>query len=393
MEDALSPSGGLGVHMDELTRKLAKDVDITLFCVGDGEEGFSESRNRRVMRIVNQNDFWMGSPTSAYVDLVTLDQFLLNAVQAFSNERFDVIHLHDSHLWRVARTLAELWDAKIVYTVHLAHTLVHDFIATDSWAYAATNEMSAAYESDAVISVSNAYRAEFANQVMLSTDRIDVIPNGVDSQFLNSIPFDIAIREKYGTPRRKLAVFVGRLVSSKGVELVTSLAAQRPDWDFVAVASIAPTIEKYARELPRRFRAAEQALDNFTWLNRLDQPTKWLLMKAADIGLVPSIHEPFGIVALEWMALETPLMTTGVGGLADFVNTSNAVVVEYDVEAWSRALTKFKRSERRIEQGLVTAQSYTWSSAADDTMKVYEKVMNHDRQFRQPRIVMATGRT
>ena len=158
MENALNPGGGLGVHMDYLTRELVADVDVTLMCVGDTEEGMSESRGRRVLQIVNQNDLWLGSQQSPYTDLITLDQFLLNAVQTFRDECFDVIHLHDSHLWRVARTLAEMWDARIVYTVHLSHTLVHEFMATDSWAYAATNEMSAAYESDAVITVSKAYQ-------------------------------------------------------------------------------------------------------------------------------------------------------------------------------------------------------------------------------------------
>ena len=135
-------------------------------------------------------------------------------------------------------------------------------------------------------------------------------------------------------------------------------------------------------------REAEQ-LRNLTWLNRVDQPTKWLLMKSADVGLVPSLHEPFGIVALEWMALEVPLMTTGVDGLADFTDRRNSIVVKYDVDAWSDALKRFKRSPKMVERALDTARKHSWRRAADDTTKVYERVMNYAKQ---PGIAVATRR-
>ncbi len=394
LEDPVRPTGGLGVHVRHLAGQLCRHVELTVVGIDVlAEEGGcflvdADGRERavdppawtsalgswRLLRVLNRNDLTLsGSAGSGYHDLVILDQFLFSVLERLGRERFDLIHIHDSPLWRVGRSLAALWQSRLVMTCHLSCGAVHPYTPGGHWAYMVQTELSAFSKADAVITVSEAYRRTMADVMLLDEDGINVVPNGVDADFLATVPPSDKLREQYLQGRERLAVFVGRMVPTKGVSLLLEAARQLQDWAFVLIADMAPTVEQVI-PLVGEVISAELELDNLTWLRDCTQAKKWRLMRSADGGVMPSRHEPVGIVALEWMGLRVPLIVTQVGGLADFCGEHNSTPIEPTADALVAALRSHERDEGRLARGLQTAREHSWGRAAASTLRIYEEV-------------------
>ena len=124
-------------------------------------------------------------------------------------------------------------------------------------------------------------------------------------------------------------------------------------------------------------RKAVKKQDNLIWLNKCFDDLKWKLMRCADIGIMPSLHEPFGIVALEWMSTETPLIVSGVDGLNDFCEDGfNATVIYPSSSCLIKAIKNHKKDPIMIQNALKTAKSHSWEKVAEKVKKVYLNILN-----------------
>lgn len=390
-EDPLRPDGGLGVHVRDITEALCEfDIESTVLSVDrrDRQGGFWISNGNarelpleqwvaspehvRILKIMNLNEFTVRHGFCARI--ITDDLFVRNALALFDADSFDVIHCHDSTLWRVARVLAEAWRLPTVLTCHLSFFAIHPPPADPDhrpfWQWDADLEAQAIRGADALIVNSESYRDLIASMYFVSPAEINLIPNGVDPRITaGSSPASCS-------RPRALAMFVGRLVPSKGVDIFIDAARLCPSWDFLLWSAVSPTLEAY-QPLVRSARAAVADLDNFVWLGHDDQVEKWERMRAADVGVVTSTHEPFGIVALEWLTLGVPLITTRVGGLAEFCTDANSIEIEPTAEQLVDALEEWQPDDRLIAGGRRTAAAHTWRRAAAATVEVYEGVA-HD---------------
>ncbi|MCX5637103.1 MAG: glycosyltransferase family 4 protein, partial [Planctomycetota bacterium] len=381
-EDPFNPSGGLGVHVRHLCNELRKydALDLTVLCVDyatqkgglfivaedvesvDSDNWICRGNSFRVLKVFNTND--LVTRFGFITKMTTDDIFLENALSLLGGERFDVIHLHDANLWKVAKNLKVLWKAKIVLTCHLSFYLSHPAMPDNPfYIYDAQMEGTAFHKCSRLITVSDSYR-EIIKKGYFLDKPIDVIYNAVDFDFLSSVKYDKSLRRKYGN--KPLVVFVGRLVPTKGIELILEAIRKLPDYHFVLIANISPTLED-VNPLVRRIKAMQGQYDNFHWLNYLDQDKKWRLMKVADMAIMPSLHEPFGITALEWMGLGVPLIVSKTGGLKEFCDEKNATPIDPNAEDLIEAIRNHKRSESKITRAIRTAET--------DNKGVFEEIL------------------
>lgn len=398
-EDPFNPSGGLGVHVRHLCDQLRKfeSIELTVLCVDyttqqgglfiaaddvhrvSLDDWVFRNNSFRVLKVFNTNE--LITRKGFITKMTTDDIFLENALSLLGQEQFDIIHMHDAHLWKVAKNLSALWKAKIVLTCHLSFFLSHPRIPDDPYyLYDAQIEGTAFHKCSRLLTVSENYRQILKDRYLLDRD-IDVVHNGVDSDFLAGIKCDLTLRKSYGD--KPLVVFVGRLVPTKGIAVILEAIKRLPDFNFVLIANISPTLE-HIDPLVRQIKEMRTKYDNFQWLNYLDQDKKWQLMKVADIAVMPSLHEPFGITALEWMGLEVPLIVSRIGGLKEFCNSCNSTLIEPNTENLIRAIKNHKPDKNKIAKAIQTARKFNWPDAARKILNIYKEVYN-DNKAENPR--------
>lgn len=389
-EDASDPTGGLGVHVRDICNEFKDFDDIDTVVMGVdylNQEGglfhvngrLSESNfenwkhkkgNYRYIKIFNDNE---AETRYGYLTKVIGEHlFLKNALYFLRDENFDFIHLHDSALWNVADDLRRLYRCRMVTTCHLSFYLNHPADPSNPYyMYDYQGEVSAFRNSDRVIVVSESYADSVRDHYML--DNVEGVLNGVNYDFLKNIKPDPSLKDQ--CEGRKLVVFVGRLVPDKGVDLIMEAIKKLPDHFFVLISTMAPTIEDIS-PLCRKLKKRIGKDKNFVWLKNCTQELKWRYMKTADIGIMPSTHEPFGIVALEFMSLGTPLIVTQMDGLKEFCNESNAVIMQPNVRSLIRSLKSFAVDASKIDEGLKTAKRMTWRKVAEENVRIYKEITN-----------------
>ena len=404
-EDCGAPTGGMGVHCQEILPRLAEQYEITTinynqhlasggYCHAGykgmprttwdvidhprhppeppaGWLGGMKPGTYRVLTAYPTGDFDSHNHPSIQRNIVE-HQFLRNALVALRTWEPDIIHVHDCHLWRVAEDLLCLFPrARTVLTVHLSGLISAPYMAEDIVPrYAMQTELTAFGDADAVIAVSRYYRDMVARRAR--RDDVHAIHNGVDAAFLGRIPYDSAVRARYPAAK-PLVVFLGRLTPQKGIEHIIYAAEALPDMHFLILSHYHPM---QGCPTVARLREAIARLPNLEWDEQVDAGMeKWKHMRVADIAVVPSNYEPFGIVALEWMALRVPLIVSRVDGLAEFCTRRNATLIEPSGEALVAALRSHNAPRSQLEEGVRTARKYDWDRVADGVARVYEEVL------------------
>jgi glycogen(starch) synthase len=229
---------------------------------------------------------------------------------------------------------------------------------------------------DEVITCSRTLRAEAAELFDLDPAALHVVPNGVDVERWRTTARQRADVRSRHAGHGPLIAFAGRLVHEKGVQ--TLLAALRPLRSRhpglrLAVAGTG-THEDALHERARSLRVA-RAVD---WLGFVTGPQVATLFGAADVAVVPSLYEPFGIAALEAAAAGTPVVVAATGGLVDLIDDHVAAAsfapddVAGLIDAVDRLLREpdgTRRAVARARQVLV--RDYTWAAVAELTADVY----------------------
>ena len=231
----------------------------------------------------------------------------------------------------------------------------------------------------AFIAVSNSAAKQLTTRVGVSPEQICVINNAVDREkFTANRQKRIDIRKQLSIKDNDIVIgFLGRLSSVKGVDTVINampvLLKQNPDYLFIVLGH-GPELNSL-KTLARRLEIA----DRVKFLGFREDASE--VMNLFDIGVVPSRQEPFGIVALEFMSMQIPLVSTGVDGLGELVSDrETAMVTEVDnaeqIAACIDLLTKDKQLSDRI-----TSTAYEFSNKFGITQyiqaveKVYENLM------------------
>jgi D-inositol-3-phosphate glycosyltransferase len=394
-------TGGMNVYVRELTRQLGRSgvhVDV-----------FTRSQDAHVPHVVH--DLGYGNrvvhvPAGPEIPLPKkelaghLDAFV-DGVLDFSRrkgQRYDLIH---SHYWMsgiAAQTLKRRWNLPIV---HMFHTLglMKNRIAGDGERegdYRIRGEREVLRSADKIVAATPAELAQLQWLYEVRTEHVRIIPPGVDTTHFYPIPQDEA-REFIGAAARdKILLFVGRIEPLKGIEsLLRSLgilrqrgALDRHNLCLAVIGGDAAAEEEVMSAEMSRLQALRAELglhDLVTFLGKKSQGVLPYYYSAADLVVVPSHYESFGMVALEAMACGTPVVASQVGGLAFLVQdgVTGYHVPDQDAPALADRLELLLDSpETRARMGRAGAQlakAYTWQLIAAQIRALYGEVLAERR--------------
>ena len=303
---------------------------------------------------------------------------LFRAVAAF---RPDVIHIHaGGRLACSAVRLAERLDVPSVISLHGGAAVVPKSEMEEmlrplkgKFPYGAILDRFAGIRFDplarvgAIVCISHAEETRLAQ--LYPGRMIRYLPNGVE------LPKGEAVRRRESRPVSILCV--SRIDYQKNQLALVELLAARPDCRLTLVGPI--TAQWYADKIAARVRELGVG-DRFTLIPGLPPGSAELAaaFAAADVFVLPSVHEPFGIVALEAMARGVPLIASNVGGLPDFVRDGvNGLLFAPSspdglLQAFDRlAALPLDARAAMVDAGLATAQGFAWPSVVARLMRIY----------------------
>jgi glycogen(starch) synthase len=371
--------GGIARHCEGLAQALVKlGHDVHLFTLDfPGSPEYEEMEGVKVYRSSTE----LGHPN--FLTWVLLFNHFLSKKMAdiTSKVDFDVMHVHD---WLAAFsgiTFKHYTKKPMVLTVHSTEIgRAQGLHSPDSFSINGI-EWWSNYEANRVIVCSQSMKNEICNHFNLPQNKVDVIPNAIDASKYE-IPVDRgAVRQRYGVGwGEKLVICVGRLVPQKGVEYfiraIPKIARRFPEAKFVIVG------EGWSRDLLEGEARASGHADKITFTGFASDIEVINLMTSADVLVVPSIYEPFGIVALEGMATGVPVVASQVGGLAEVIEHDKTGLFVYprspDSIAWGigKILSDPDHAKWVAENAKEKLhKAYSWEAVAMKTVEVYKKVV------------------
>ena len=181
-------------------------------------------------------------------------------------------------------------------------------------------EKTALEMADAIVAVSKETRADVLKHFDVDEKKIEMIYNGIDTEQYHRVETQDCL-EKYGIdPSKPYVLFVGRITRQKGiVHLVNAIKYIQKDCQVVLCAG-APDTPEIAKEMSAAVDEAREARDGIIWIEEMvTKETAIELYSNAALFCCPSIYEPFGIINLEAMACETPVVASAVGGIKEVV--------------------------------------------------------------------------
>jgi glycogen(starch) synthase len=293
---------------------------------------------------------------------------------------YDIVHGHD---WLVAGVSAKLASALAVPFVTTIHATEHGrhqgWVDKPPQSHIHGVERWMAGHADAVIVCSHYMRGHVADVFDIDESRIAVIPNGIDPSELRPVGDLDALRLEFAQPQEQLILLVGRLVYEKGFQLaldaLPGVIEQVPGARFIVAGS--GTHEAELKEQAQRL-----GLDaHGKFLGWIGDDALHSLYRIADLCVVPSIYEPFGLVALEAMASGCPCIVADTGGLREVVPAGERVGLRFNGGDPEHLGVMIERLlvDRRLRDRLVAEASehvlrFDWSDVAARTLAIYREL-------------------
>ena len=389
-------TGGMNVYVRDFSRELGRQgilVDVFTRSQDDCQPRIKHDLGHggRVIHIP------AGPEKPIPVDQITnyLDAFTAGvlAFAASENIEYDLIH---SHYWLSGLVADKLRDAWQVPIVHMFHTLGHmkNQIAQSDSQRASQARLAGEYAvmtlADTLIAATPAEEAQLIDLYGANPQKIAIIPPGVDLERFRPIAKDEA-KKRVGIPCGDTNIlFAGRIEPLKGIDTMLRAMAliqeRRPEVLHNACMAIIggdPWADDLDEEMARlqQLRTDLDIHDLVTFLGAKDQDLLPNYYAAAEVVVMPSHYESFGMVALEAMAMGTPVIASEVGGLAHLVKhgVTGYHVPSRDPEALAARIYELLSNQncRQLlgQQARDYAQQYDWAKIANRMMAVYEDVV------------------
>ena len=313
----------------------------------------------------------------SWVDEMNRDM-LMHA--AMLNYEFDLVHSHDWLVAPAAERLARRYGVPWVVTVHATEYGRHQgWVDKHPQSHIHAIETAMVRSADRVITCSHYMRDHCADVFGVDERRITVVPNGIDPSDLQPVADLPRLRARFAAPHERLILLVGRLVYEKGFHLaldaLPGLVRRLGDVRFLVVGS--GTAEADLKAQAERLGLMEHG----TFLGWLGDDELHSLYRIADLTVVPSIYEPFGLVALEAMASGCPCLVADTGGLREVVPRGEQVGLRFRARSArslsyyvEKVLTDDALRDRLIAQASEHVLSFDWAEVAERTAELYGSV-------------------
>jgi D-inositol-3-phosphate glycosyltransferase len=387
-------TGGMNVYVRELTRELGrrgKQVDVFTRAVDSTIAPVRHmGPNARVIHVP-------AGPVGPYDKngiYRHLDEFVAG-VEAFRREEgihYDLVHAHYWLSGVAGETLARRWGVPLAQMFHTLGQMKNEVAKAPrdrEVALRIEEETRLVDVADRIIAPTSTERAQLAWYYGADPEKISVIPCGVDTRLFR--PRDqAAARQRLSLPEGRLLLFVGRIERLKGIDTLleaTSLLLARPGYEDLRVLIVGGDLESTA-DNPEQQRVRQLACDlgvagRVDFLGAQSQAELAYFYAAADLTIMPSHYESFGMVALESMACGTPVVASRVGGLALLVKDGETGILVPEEAPTTLAMQTHAilqdDAERRAMGGRAAAyaKDFAWGRIADRIVDLYDDLI-HD---------------
>ena len=380
--------GGISRVVYDLSHRLIKDGhDVTVVTYRDGEVPYYEDdKGVKVYRVDN----YMIQPNN-FIDWILQLNFNMveKASQIIAEQgKFDVIHAHDWLVANAAKTLKHSFDIPIVATIHATEAGRNSGIREPNQKYINDTEWMLTYEANEVIVNSNYMKSEVQRLFGLPFEKINVVPNGVNLNKFTGMDRDYSFRRKYAMDNEKIILFIGRLVYEKGVQNLIAAMPKVLDSYHDAKLVIAG---KGGMLDELKAQADYLGISNKVYFaGYMNGKDVERMYKAADISVFPSTYEPFGIVALEGMLAERPIVVSDAGGLGEIVEHRVTGMKSYcgNPNSIADSILELLFNPELCDNIVKNAkmkvkENYNWQKIAQDTHFTYQKAICETMAERQ----------
>jgi starch synthase len=385
--------GGAGVHVEYLSRELAKKVEVEVHCWGNqhSDDGNLHVRGHQPWSLLSE-----GTQEKFKTALETLS---LNLAQVMPLANIDIIHTHTWYVSMAGFLAKKLFDIPFVLTTHSLEPLrawkaeqLGSGYAMSSWI-----EHTAIHEADAIIAVSKGTREDILRAYPdVDPSRIHVIYNGIDLREYQKTT-DTTALTKYGVDTTlPYVLFVGRITRQKGVTHLVEAIRYLPPETQVVLCAGAPDTPEIAAEMREKVEAISAVNQHVVWIEKMvTKPEAIQLYSNARVFCCPSVYEPFGIINLEAMACCAPVVASATGGILEVVvDNETGYLVPFDqdpVTTFPSDPDKFSRdlaaklselmadpekARRFGEAGRKRVEEhFAWSAIAAQTTELYRQLI------------------
>jgi starch synthase len=384
--------GGAGVHVEYLSRELAKKIEVEVHCWG---EQHSDAGNLHVRGAQPWQEITSGAEGKFKAALETVS---LNLTQVKALAGVDIVHTHTWYASLAGLLAKKLYTVPFVLTTHSLEPLrawkaeqLGTGYAMSSWI-----EKSAILDADAVIAVSNGTRDDILRAYPVEPERVHVIHNGIDVGEYRYTPETTAL-ETYGIdPAAPYILFVGRITRQKGVTNLVEAIKYMPANTQVVLCAGAPDTPEIAAEMREKVDEARRNHPRVIWIEKTVPRSGVIqLYSHARVFCCPSVYEPFGIINLEAMACGAPVVASKIGGIPEVVvDGETGFLVPFDQDSSSGFTTEPDRFARDLAARLCelledepkckrfgemgrrrVEEKFSWTKIASETIQLYESLM------------------
>jgi glycogen synthase len=373
--------GGLARHVRKLAEELVRQgVGVDVLTRGGSEGLVTEDRAGVIVHRVCEPR-WPRDLDQFVAWVERMNEDMLAAGEALAEgHSYTLVHGHD---WLVANASAALADRLGIPYVTTVHATEHGrhqgWVDKPPQSHIHAVERWMAQRADSVITCSHYMRGHVADIFDIDERRITVIPNGIDPEDLRPVGDLQALRREFAAPEEKLVLLVGRLVYEKGFQLALQALPEVIE-QVGRVRFLVAGSGTHEQELKSQ---AEQLglMEHGVFLGWIGDDALHSLYRIADLCVVPSIYEPFGLVALEAMASGCPCIVADTGGLREVVPPGDRVGLRFNggdathlgvmIE---RLLVDDELRDRLVAEASEHVLSFDWSDVAQRTRGVYREL-------------------
>ena len=385
--------GGAGVHIDFLSKELAKLAEVEVRCFGNQEE-----------HLKNMNVFGIQSSLTKMEDetnpnIKMFHNLSKNVEMSQHTKHADILHCHTWYTHLAGIFSRELLQVPLILTTHSLETHRPWKVEQLGNGYFLSRwiEHHAYNTADGVIAVSEQMKTDVIKAYGVKPEKVTVIHNGIDPEFYKPT-FDNQLLEELGiNPAIPFVLFVGRITRQKGISQLISAAKYFNATCQIVLCAGAPDTPEIAKETEELIADLKSQRDGVILISEmLPREKVKVLYSHARVFACPSLYEPFGIINLEALSCETPVVGSAVGGIPEIIqegktgylialeNVSRTDFNPKKPEAFQKNFAE-KINQLLDDENLAkqmgkagrerVLEKFSWESIAKTTFNYYEEVI------------------